>query len=430
MSNSDPDDDNTSSTPTPRLASIFTTPSSSSWLPEHPAKRQRISKPPLPHSSEAVGHKFEWKGRKYVVVDKHARKSNESWTVDYGLEARVSGIKGTYWVCQLCWDQTEGHNHRFFTNGSTSTNANIVHLRDHHYLGKNGPIEVPPPTVTPNSLLPTVVDQVWRSVAPRVDVNRFKTLLIQWIVLAHIALSCVEHDAFRALISMLNPAVAAFMWATGEGVRNFIIKEYKRRKNEIEFELHRSKSCIHLSFDLWSSPNSLAMCGVVAHWIGPDLKARSVLIGLKRVCGDHSGRNIAETILEVIGEYDIEGMLGYFISDNATNNDTCVEAILSDLLPQTNFKYRRMRCIGHVVNLAAKSFLFGQDPDAFELTVDNLATLKLEERHKRELLEHWRKRGVIGKLHNLIIWIRRTSQRRDAFLILGKTVKYVPGALN
>jgi hypothetical protein len=45
-----------------------------------------------------------------------------------------------------------------------------------------------------------------------------------------------------------------------------------------------------------------------------------------------------------------------------------------------------MRCYGHVINLAAKAFLFSDDPDAFELEIENTEKLKLEIRHERELL--------------------------------------------
>jgi hypothetical protein len=50
--------------------------------------------------------------------------------------------------------------------------------------------------------------------------------------------------------------------------------------------------------------------------------------------------------------------------------------------------------------------------------MENLEKLKLEIRCERELLAQWRKRGPVGKLHNIIIWIRRTPQRRDSFLDL------------
>jgi hypothetical protein len=45
-----------------------------------------------------------------------------------------------------------------------------------------------------------------------------------------------------------------------------------------------------------------------------------------------------------------------------------------------------MYCYGHIINLVAKAFLFGDDPDAFKLEIENAEKLKLEIRYKRELL--------------------------------------------
>ena len=136
--------------------------------------------------------------------------------------------------------------------------------------------------------------------------------------------------------------------------------------------------------------------------------------------GAHSGENIAEAIVRVIQEYDIADKVGYFQADNAGNNDTCIEAILKEISPSSTANQRRLRCYGHVINLAAKAFLFGDDLDAFELEINTLEKLKLEIRYERELLALWRKRGSIGKLHNLVIWIRRSPQRRESFMSLSR----------
>lgn len=71
------------------------------------------------------------------------------------------------------------------------------------------------------------------------------------------------------------------------------------------------------------------------------------------------------------------------------------------------------------MNLAAKAFLFGNNPDAFELDADKLSNLKLEVKHELELLALWRKRGSIGKLHKIMLYIRRSPQRRQSFMKLG-----------
>jgi len=72
---------------------------------------------------------------------------------------------------------------------------------------------------------------------------------------------------------------------------------------------------------------------------------------------------------------------------------------------------RRLRCLGHVINLAAKAFLYGKDFDAFEKDVENV-------RENSELLKEldiWRKRGPVGKLHNVVVFICRSPQRRQRF---------------
>jgi hypothetical protein len=111
---------------------------------------------------------------------------------------------------------------------------------------------------------------------------------------------------------LLNPTVFEYIYTSGKSVRSFIIKEFQRRRMRVIDELHSARSKIHLSFDLWSSPNALSLCGVVAHYLTADLQSRAILIGLKRVKGAHSGENIAEAILRIINEFGIAEKVGYF----------------------------------------------------------------------------------------------------------------------
>ncbi|KAG7410412.1 hypothetical protein Forpi1262_v017528 [Fusarium oxysporum f. sp. raphani] len=72
---------------------------------------------------------------------------------------------------------------------------------------------------------------------------------------------------------------------------------------------------------------------------------------------------------------------------------------------------RRIRCVGHILNLSAKAFLEGDSSDIFDSHI-----AEKDQKKERELLREWRKRGPIGKLHNLVYWIRRNPQRRELFL--------------
>jgi hypothetical protein len=131
------------------------------------------------------------------------------------------------------------------------------------------------------------------------------------------------------------------------------------------------------------------------------------------VRGAKSGENIAEVVGPVLEGMGVVENLGCFIGDNDATNDVVIRCVLTKLRKDIKDPgSRRVRCLGHIINLAAKAFLFGREADAFEVETD--AARKLT--HLEKLRELWRKKGPLGKLHNTLIFIMRTPQRRDAFL--------------
>lgn len=185
--------------------------------------------------------------------------------------------------------------------------------------------------------------------------------------------------------------------------------------------LANALSRIHISFDLWTSPNGLGICGICAHFVGPpEGRNRSVLIGLKRMQYSHSGEDIAERIVPVLEEFGVVGKrVGVFVADNADVNDVAVREILQRLRPDIeDFRARRGRCLGHILNLAAQAFIFGKDVAAFEestLGVDESTPINSERMKKAQ--KAWREKGAIGKIHNIIVAIRVSPQRRERFMM-------------
>lgn len=72
---------------------------------------------------------------------------------------------------------------------------------------------------------------------------------------------------------------------------------------------------------------------------------------------------------------------------------------------------RRMRYYGHVLNLVARAFLYSEDYEAFEAESQVLDLLSRQE----EGLRHWRKKGPVGKLHNIVKYIISSPQRSELF---------------
>lgn len=104
--------------------------------------------------------------------------------------------------------------------------------------------------------------------------------------------------------------------------------------------------------------------------------------------------------------------------DKATTNDALMDHIPADL--ETEGKYsiwyaqqHRLRCNGHIINLAVSAFLFWKNPEA---------EAQAEGNHEPRIglstaeLNTWRKMGRLGKLYNIIIYITESTPRAQAFL--------------
>ncbi|EXK76664.1 hypothetical protein FOQG_18598 [Fusarium oxysporum f. sp. raphani 54005] len=62
---------------------------------------------------------------------------------------------------------------------------------------------------------------------------------------------------------------------------------------------------------------------VFAHFIDQLGHQQSRLLALRRQSGAHSGENLAGSLVDIVHEWEIEGRVGYAISDNMAANDTC-----------------------------------------------------------------------------------------------------------
>ena len=114
-------------------------------------------------------------------------------------------------------------------------------------------------------------------------------------------------------------------------------------------------------------------------------------------------------ILPLLQRFGITGTnLGYFVLDNAPNNDTT----LVELSKSMGFdpKAKRLRCMGHVLNLIAEAYLYGQDASNFEK--------QFKEQGLTGRRKIWRDRGELGKLHNLVVHIIASGKYSKLFIVL------------
>jgi hypothetical protein len=105
--------------------------------------------------------------------------------------------------------------------------------------------------------------------------------------------------------------------------------------------------------------------GVVAHYTTAQGFVKDLAIDLPQLSGVHSGERIANCI-----ESTLASKLGYFVLDNAYNNNTAIKTLGSKYDFVAN--HRRLRCSAHTINLVGQAVLFSSNKDAFDNDVVNL----------------------------------------------------------
>jgi len=110
-------------------------------------------------------------------------------------------------------------------------------------------------------------------------------------------------------------------------IHDWLIRRYNEEKIRTRQTLQDALTNIHLSIDLWTSPNALAILGIVAHYITADGQLDQSVLALREVAGDHGGLNQATAVIEVIDDYGIASKLGYFQMDNDSKNDVLLREL-------------------------------------------------------------------------------------------------------
>jgi hypothetical protein len=249
---------------------------------------------------------------------------------------------------------------------------------------------------------------------PRAKMARIRELSVGYIVDSNLPFTTFEsaylQELFRQLDSDLYAQAPWGRTATKKDLEDILVS----KKAAVKEELNNTVTQIHLSFDLWTSPNRLAFISIFGHFIDRRHSYQSRLLAFKRQIGSHAGENIAYTIRNVVRDWGIDGKLGVSICDNAASNGVCLRNLYTTLdasITRADTEARRMRCFGHILNLVAQAFLYGDDAASFELHSEAYDMLERVE----EDLEHWRAKGPVGKLHNIVKFIRASPQRTEAF---------------
>jgi len=244
--------------------------------------------------------------------------------------------------------------------------------------------------------------------------------LLRLIAVRNLPFNCVTWPELHLLASALNPQSSSAIPTAPITVVKALGETFLAQQDLVRKKLQAAITPIHIAVDIWTSPNRILFLAVCAHFVDEDDVVSKCLLALPTVSG-HSGRQQWEVLHPVLREYGIENRLGAIISDNSDTNDKLCCEIASYMAGRGlswSAESHRLRCLGHIINLAVQDFLFLKAD-----SVDVVESYEEQEREGKALTEQeedeksifFRQFGVLGKLHNIIVYSRASAGRKREF---------------
>ncbi|KAI1512316.1 Dimer-Tnp-hAT dimerization containing protein [Pyrenophora tritici-repentis] len=346
-------------------------------------------------------------------VERNSRGGPKSWIYRHGWAVWHRKYKKNYWLCRYC-HQRRKQEACYEADSTTNAGRHLSGNKPGHSHGPNGPVPIASREGNIMGALAKsqvhimrskgieVSQEVANEIAASFSTSRFQDALKDWVVADNQSLRVIETPQFRAMIAAVSPLAEALLWRSHQTLHDYIITEYNTYIPAIANYLREARSLIHVSFDNWTSTGGqYAFTGLCVHYLNSEGKLVDHLLGLPELHGAHTGNNIAAAATTILRLFGVDNArVGYFVLDNASNNDTAVESLAEEF----GFiaSERRLRCCCHILNLSAQ---LGKDRSAYE---NEAAHLEEEEKY----MDEWRKYGPVGVLFDVIASICTPQTRQ------------------
>jgi BED zinc finger len=159
--------------------------------------------------------------------------------------------------------------------------------------------------------------------------------LIAMIAIENLSFRLVESPYFHAFCRTLNPELDAELPLAHSQVSLGINKSYLYLKGIVQQKLQASLSKIHLSLDIWTSPNRLLFLGVCAHFVESGTKKLAKALLELRTVPSHAAKDQLDALRVILEGYGIMENVGAMIGDNHSTNDKLAR-LLSKFLSVEN----------------------------------------------------------------------------------------------
>lgn len=123
------------------------------------------------------------------------------------------------------------------------------------------------------------------------------------IIDANLPFSFVEQPSFLRFCELLNPNIALLK---SDSIKRNVIKKYFEKKEILRKSFSaKGNGKVSTTTDLWTSLNSYAIMAVTATWLTAEFEMNEVILSLRELEGQHTGKNIAQAFYSVLQEFEL-----------------------------------------------------------------------------------------------------------------------------
>ena len=240
--------------------------------------------------------------------------------------------------------------------------------------------------------------------------------LVNWVIGEDMAFSSIERPLFQKIINDI-PGIS-LPFKSRNTLISRISSEFELDRTRLIEELATSSQTIALSLDGWTSNNDVPILAVIGHWLSESFAYKEAVLEFVEVEGAKTGENMGAIVLNLLKELNIETKLLSITGDNASNNETLVDAVENGLrdqfppsdnhtnTPRFQGQESYIRCLAHVLNLIVKKLL--QTLKSGNRTSAELAISQVENREYLNTTD-----PPLARLRVPALWISWTPERKS-----------------
>lgn len=134
----------------------------------------------------------------------------------------------------------------------------------------------------------------------KLDGAVIEALYVKWVATDNQALGVVECPAFRSFLTYINSNTNVSLPSSRSTITEWVLRQFTLEKDRVKQRVQSARTKIHISCDIWTSPSTLPIVGVIGHYINEDNMLEHTVIGMKKIIGTHDGDSVSRVVYKVL----------------------------------------------------------------------------------------------------------------------------------